>query len=244
MVEAAAPVFGITPGVAGVAGWKGRGGDGAMGRAGDGSQAGTTGPPGIIARTGATGRIGIMAAGIIASPGTTAAGITTDNQMNTPDPYLYDIPVARLGAYSGQRLIVRASEPASLPALLANQDPEGVVGVRLLALDADSEALNPWGPGLPLELAMTDPATQFPLLYQHVNLLDNHPVRVAIPVRPGFGKAVKVAVALDFAVRLDVGQPEPVLVEEMIDVMEFYLRQQTSRNRLSFFTVVLLGFYH
>jgi hypothetical protein len=71
-----------------------------------------------------------------------------------------------------------------LPALLAEENPDHIIGVRLLSLEANSEALNAWAPGLPLELVMTDPAAEFPLLYRHTNLLDNHPVRVMIPVHP------------------------------------------------------------
>ncbi|NJM12352.1 MAG: hypothetical protein HC889_11130 [Synechococcaceae cyanobacterium SM1_2_3] len=91
---------------------------------------------------------------------------------------------------------------------------------------------------------MTDPATEFPLLYQHVNLLDNHPVWVAIPVRAGFGKAVKVAIALHFAVRLEIGQPEPALIEELSEMALFYLRQPTVAQPVEFFHSTLLGFYH
>lgn len=157
---------------------------------------------------------------------------------------IYDIPAEQIPAYRGQRLIIRTREPAWLPADLAEEDPESIVGLRLLSLSADSGALNPWAPGLPLELVMTDPATEFPLLYQHTNLLDNHPVRVAIPVRAGFGKAVKAAVALDFAVRLEVGQPEPALIEELAEVLQFYLRQPTVAQPVEFFHSTLLGFYH
>ncbi len=157
---------------------------------------------------------------------------------------IYDIPVAQLPVYRGQRLIVRSREPAMLPSLLAAEDPDAIVGIRLLSLEADSEALNAWAPGLPLELVMADPAAEFPLLYRHTNLLDNHPVRVMIPACPGFGKAVKVAVALDFAVRLEVGQPEPALIEELAEVVTFYLRQPTVAQPIEYFHSVLLGFYH
>lgn len=157
---------------------------------------------------------------------------------------IYDIPVEQLPAYRGNCLIIRTREPAILPGLLVEEDPDRVIGVRLLSLEANSEALNAWAPGLPLELVMTDPAAEFPLLYRHTNLLDNHPVRVMIPVHPGFGKAVKVAVALDFAVRLEVGQPDPALIEELAEMVMFYLRQPTVAQPIEYFHSTLLGFYH
>ena len=155
----------------------------------------------------------------------------------------YAIPVQRLADHHQGRLIVRAHDPAALIAALEPEDPARVIAIQLLTLDSDSEPLNAWAAGLPVELVMGDPA-EFPLLYRHTNLLDNHPVRVVIPVAPGFGKAVKAAVALDFAVRLEPGQPDPALIEEVEAVLEFYLRQPTVAQPIEYFHSALLGFYH
>ena len=111
----------------------------------------------------------------------------------------YNIPLHLLSAYRQERLVVRTDDPSALAAALETEDPERIAGAQIVALDADSEPLNAWAPGLPLELILRDPAAEFPHLYRHTNLLDNHPVRAIIPVAPGFGKAVKVAVSLDFA---------------------------------------------
>ncbi|QQS53215.1 MAG: hypothetical protein IPM89_09845 [Candidatus Competibacteraceae bacterium] len=155
----------------------------------------------------------------------------------------YNIPLHLLAAYQQERLIVRTDEPAALVAALETEDPERIAGAQIVALDADSEPLNAWAPGLPLELILRDPVTEFPLLYRHSNLLDNHPSRVIIPVAPGFGKAVKAAVSLDFAVRLEVGQPEPALIEEMATVLEFYLHQSTVAQPIEYFHGALQGFF-
>ncbi len=158
---------------------------------------------------------------------------------------IYEVPVERVSANQSRRLIVRARDPAALVATLADDEVlDRTVGVRLLSLAADSEPLNAWAPGLPVDLAMTDPDTEFPLLYRHAELLDHHPVRVIIPVRPGFAKAVKVAVSLHFIVWLEPDQPEPALIEELVEVMAFYLRQPTVAQPVEFFHSVLLGFYH
>ena len=158
--------------------------------------------------------------------------------------FIYEVPVERVPAYRGQRLIVRADDPAALVTALATEDPEHIVGVKLLSLAADSEPLNAWASGLPVDLVMADPGAEFPLLYRHADLLDHHPVRVIIPVRPGFAKAVKVAVSLQFAVWLEPGQPEPALIEELVEVMAFYLRQPSVAEPVEFFHSALLGFSH
>lgn len=158
--------------------------------------------------------------------------------------FIHNIPLHRLPFGSTEPIIVRTHEPAALPTALAGEDPERVVAVQLLSLQADSEPLNAWAPGLPVELVMADPAAEFPLLYRHTPLLDQHPVRAVIPVQPGFYKAVKAAVALDFPVRLDVGQPDPALIEELATVLRFYLRQSTVAQPIEYFQGALLGFYH
>jgi hypothetical protein len=170
------------------------------------------------------------------------AGITDDAEPMSE--FVYEVLAEQVPRYPNQPLIVRTREPARLPAALATEDPESIVGARLLSVDADSEPLHAWAPGLPLELVIDDPATEFPLLYRHAHLLENHPVRVAIAVRPGFAKAVRLAVALDFAVRLEVGQPEPALIEELREVLGFYLRQPTVAQPVEFFHGALLGFFH
>lgn len=163
---------------------------------------------------------------------------------NLMSEYIYNIPAQQLPIEREGWLIVRTDEPAVLPTILTGDDLGAVVAVQLSSLASDSEALNAWTAGLPIELMMDDPAAEFPLLYRHTNLLDHHPVRVVIPVRPGFAKAVKVAVALEFAVRLDVGQPDPALIEELAAVLEFYLRQSSVAQPIEYFHGTLLGLFH
>ncbi len=175
------------------------------------------------------------------------AGTIADPSMNdypSMNDLIHEVSAERVAAHQGQRLIVRAREPAVLAAALTDEQLGRIVGARLLSLAVDSEPLNAWAPGLPMDLVMTDPDTEFPLLYRHAELLDHHPVRVIIPVRPGFAKAVKVAISLHFAVWLEPGQPDPARVEELVEVMAFYLRQSTVAQPVEFFHSALLGFYH
>lgn len=157
---------------------------------------------------------------------------------------IYHIPLNRLSTYRHGYWILRTGEPATLAATLAEEDPERLVAVQLWNLEADSESLNPWAPGLPIELVLQDPASQYPSLYRHTNLLDHHPVLAIVPVQPGFLKAVKVAISLDFGVRLAIGQPDPALIEELLAALDFYLYQPSVDQPIEFFHGTLLGFYH
>jgi hypothetical protein len=69
-------------------------------------------------------------------------------------------------------------------------------------------------------------------------------VRVCIPALPGLFKAVKVASALRFPVKLDVGQPDPVAIEAMQSVLEFYLHHPSVSQPVEFFHTALLSLYH
>jgi hypothetical protein len=97
---------------------------------------------------------------------------------------------------------------------------------------------------VPVDLVMLSPHTEFPLLYRHAKLLDKHPVRVSIPALPGLFKAVKVASALGFIVKLDVGQPDPAAIEAMQSVLDFYLHHTSVSQPVEFFHTSLLSFYN
>lgn len=164
--------------------------------------------------------------------------------MFSTQQIVYNLPPDLLPSYPHGAWVVRARNPNQLAAALTEENAERAVAVRLLALDVESEVLNAWLPELPIELVMGDPAREYPLLYRHTNLLDNHPVLAAISVQPGFLSAVKVAVSLDFAVRLEMGQPDPAVIAELGSVLDFYLHQTAVEQPVEFFDSVLLGFYH
>jgi len=157
---------------------------------------------------------------------------------------VYHIPVSLVPAYRGQRIIVRSHEPAELVKALPENDQENLVGVQLLSLTADADALADWGYAVPVELAMSHPETEFPLLYRHAKLLDKHPIRVAILIVPGVSKAVKIATSLQFSVKLEVGQPDPPAVEELRAALDFYLHHASVSQPIEYFHSALLSFYH
>jgi hypothetical protein len=119
-----------------------------------------------------------------------------------------------------------------------------LVGVQLLSLAADVDPLADWGYGVPVDLVMSSPGTEFPLLYRHAKLLDKHPVRVSIPALPELFKAVRVASALGFTVKLDVGQPDPATIEALQAVLDFYLHHPSVTQPVEFFHNVFLSLYY
>ncbi len=160
--------------------------------------------------------------------------------MNT---LVYNIPAKQIDAYCGRNVIVRSAEPAELVYSIWRADPKAIRFVQLLSTPADSSALEGVAEALPLEIVLKDPATEYVQLYNYTNLIDTHPVRVAIPVVPGFSKAAKLAVSLNFAVKLELQQPDSLLLEEVAAVLDLYLHRSSVRQPIEPFQTMLLSFY-
>ena len=97
--------------------------------------------------------------------------------------------------------------------------------------------------GTPLEIVLTEP-TQYLELYNYTSLLEDHPVRIVIPVVAGFSKAVKLAVALNFAVKLEIRQPDGQLLKEVEEVLDLYLHRSNVRQPIDFFHTTLMSFFY
>ncbi len=157
---------------------------------------------------------------------------------------VYNIPVRLVPEYSGHQVIVRSESTAELINALPNDGPGSVVGVQLLSLNADVDALANWGYAVPVELVMSDPANEFPLLYRNAKLLDKHPMRVLIPARAGFSKAVKLAASLQFNIRIELGQPSAEVIDELKQVRDYYLHQSLVSQPIEPFHGMLMSLYH
>jgi len=156
----------------------------------------------------------------------------------------YHLPAALLADYHGQPMIVRVQNPAVLRTLLADTDRKNLVYIQMPLSPSTIDELAQWREPVPLDLMLSEPVQDYPLLYRCSPLLDHCPVRVSIPVTPGFGKAVKLAVSLQFAVKLEITPPEPVLVEELVQILKLYLYRSTVAQPIEPFHSSLLALFH
>lgn len=155
---------------------------------------------------------------------------------------VYNVPVKLVDRYRGRDMIVRSSSPRELVDCLRDAD---LVRVRFMHLSStleDTSCLENFGPGIPLDIVLENPA-QYQQLYNYSNLLDSHPVRITIPLVSGFSKAVKLAISLRYAVKLDVLQPDEDLLPELESVLDLYLHLSSVNQPIEFFHSVLLSFY-
>jgi len=160
------------------------------------------------------------------------------------DSIVYQISLEQLPAYRGRRLIVRSTHPPELVARFGADDLDNLSYVQLRSLPSDIDRLVHWAEGLAIELLLENPAQDFALLYRFAKLLDNHPVRVALPVVPGFENAVKLAWSLQFAVSLQAGQPAAPMVEQMARLLDDFLHRPTVAAPIEYFYSLLLGLCH
>lgn len=96
---------------------------------------------------------------------------------------------------------------------------------------------------IPLDVVLDDPASEFSSLYRLVDVRNSRPVRVTIAARPGFMKALRLAVSLSIPVRLLPGQPDAVLLAELYDAADFYLRDPMVEVPVEFFHSLLAAFF-
>ncbi len=96
---------------------------------------------------------------------------------------------------------------------------------------------------IPLDVVLVDPASEFSSLYRLVDVRNSRPVRVTIPARPGFMKALRLAVSLGLPVRLLPGQPDAALLAELHTAAEFYLRDPMVEVPVEFFHSLLAVFF-
>ncbi len=157
---------------------------------------------------------------------------------------VYSIPAAAYGAFPGRPAILRTADPAELSVALGSNAPEGLAYVQLTDLSADIAPLARCGEGLAVDLVMSEPASELPLLYRFSGLLARHPVRVSVPWLPGLARAVKLAVSLGFAVRLTGHRPTPQAVAEARQALDAFLHNPTVAQPVEPFHGVLVALVH
>ena len=183
----------------------------------------------------AAGRIAAVAAG---QPVAAAAAGGLGERM------IYNIPVTLIENYRDQNIVLRADRFEDITAQLSEQVLERLAHVQIHTLQEARGELSPWKIGFPVEVVMREPSVEFPQLYRYAKLLGSHPMRVSIPVTPGFSKAAKLALSLQFGVKLLPGQFGTALVDELLSLVNLYLHQSTASQPIEFFQSVLLSYYH
>jgi len=158
----------------------------------------------------------------------------------------YNIPAHLFDSYQGRKVIVRSDSSDELVIYLSRGNLENVLYAQLTSLkvELDLDPLVSWDCALPIDVVVRNPVAEYPLLYHFSKLLDRHPVRISIPVKRGFVKAVRLALALGFSVKLEVGQPDASLIAEMAEVLDLYMRRSEVSQPVEYFHSTFLSFFN
>lgn len=160
------------------------------------------------------------------------------------DSVTYNVPVGLVERYRGRSLVVRARRPSEIIQSVPSDGLDGLAYVQLLSVCAEVDDLALWGVGVPVDVVMRRPMSEFMQLYRYAKLLENHPIRITVPVVAGFGKAVRMALALNFAVKLEVPEPPGAdLIDELHEVLDLYLYRPTVSRPVEFFHTLFLALY-
>lgn len=156
----------------------------------------------------------------------------------------YNVPLALVDSYPDRPLIVRATDPAAVVQYLSPQHLSRLVALQLLDISADLQDLEEWHSGLPIEVVLGDPEAEVMKLYRLCRLQGSHPVRVVIPIVPGFSKAVRVASFLQLPVKLESAQPDATLIEELSETLDFFLHNKAVSQPIEYFSGLLTTVIH
>jgi hypothetical protein len=120
--------------------------------------------------------------------------------------------------------------------------PHGLRWLQVEGMLGDSEA---WAEAahndshIPLDVVLSDPASEFSDLYRLVDACAAREVRVTVPAAPGLAKAVRLAAALRLPVRVLPAQPAAEVLEELRDALDFYLHEPMVETPVEFFHSLL-----
>lgn len=155
-----------------------------------------------------------------------------------------NIPEILLAGHRSDAVILRTADPGALLPALQSQDLGRLVCLQILDPAADLRPLVDLENVGPVELILPNTEAALPHLYRVADLVKVCPVRVVLDVSPGFLKPLRLAASLHCAVKLDVGQPAPPVVAELLDALAFYLHGTGVTEPVEFFHSLLMACFH
>ncbi len=169
---------------------------------------------------------------------------TTLTKMAQENLCTYNVPLVLIDSFPDCRLIVRAYDPLAVIQTVSPKHLSNLVALQLLDIAADLEPLEAWNPGLPIEMVLKDPEGETMKLYRLCKLQRSHPVRVVIPLIPGFSKAARVASFLNLPVKLEGAQPNDELIQELSETLDFFLHNKAVSQPVDYFSGLLVAILH
>lgn len=160
------------------------------------------------------------------------------------DEVIYNVPLSLWANYRQRFTILRAADAGALAAALRDADRQRIVSVQIISPGDDPDLAATDFCSLPVDLLLVDVEKEFPNLYHWAGIMAEGPARVSIPVAAGFGKALKLAASLGFAVKIEPRQPGAAGIGELLQALDLYLHRPGVGQPIEFFHSLLLACYH
>jgi hypothetical protein len=153
---------------------------------------------------------------------------------------VFSVPVSLINEFSEQDLTIRGNDSKTLVEALQKIEPSRIFSVQITALDADPTNFYQLDEPVRFEIMLSNPA-EFPKLYAFSDLLRRGPVRASIEARPGLFKAAKLALSINMPVKLRMGQPDSVVVEEAMKLADYSFRAVEVNQPVEFFHSLIMS---
>jgi hypothetical protein len=159
--------------------------------------------------------------------------------QDEPTPPVLNLPAGQVSSHARGPVVLRVASCADV--LLTGDTPPN----RVLWIETSVElASSAWPTGAGLDVVLGDPQREAPLLYDLARLRHDRPLRVTIEAVPGVATASRVAIGLQFPVRLLARQPAPAVVAELATVLDLYLHDPQCKQPVEFFHSALARRVH
>jgi hypothetical protein len=155
---------------------------------------------------------------------------------------IYNIPAAALNEYQDKTITIRSDDARRLAQAFSTAHRDNLSSLQVLSLDCDADVLLHLSGSAAIDLVVDDPTADFGRLHRFSALPQRHWVRATVRAVPGMTKAVKIAQALNFSVKLNINQPEAPVVDEFVALAEYYLRGSAVTSPIEPFHSLFLSF--
>jgi hypothetical protein len=158
------------------------------------------------------------------------------------DSAIYTVALPWLDKYADRLLVPRSSDLRALDSAVSQWEGEGALLHAQVSLPAENASCAQSLPdGLPIDLILPGPEA-YPQLYEWAEFGRDRPIRITVPMRPGFSRAVRLALSLDFAVKMTGHSIPDNLASETQQVLQHFLHHPAVSQPVDFLSGLLSAF--
>jgi len=161
-----------------------------------------------------------------------------DSKANCEERHMvmiYKVPLSLLSSYAGEDVVVRSSDAAALVKAVCEDRSGRIKAVQLLSPCNKVEVLGGLPQSMAIDLCLMNILQDNGMVSVWRKRLEDRPVRLIVPVIPGFSDTLKQALRSGIRVGLDIDQPSDAAVEELQESFTFFTREPDVKEPVDLF---------